>query len=161
MSHDDPTGKDATKKAPDRGGRSFLRTDSFPSLARMGARWTAFSLAARGGLCVSSVVRSGSSTARLFLRVVGMSVTCALVSACWYFQRDGMAVKLFSDFNLCPRNQIVVKPLPPPEPPAGFAGSLSMWHKKYDGWSWYQLEGCGATTVFRCGALGSCRVGMW
>ncbi len=104
----------------------------------------------------SSLLHTGT-----FLRVVGMSVICALVSACWYFQRDGMAVKLFSDFNLCPRERIVVTPVPPPEPPAGFAGSLSMWHKKYDGWAWYQLEGCGATTVFRCGALGSCRVGMW
>jgi hypothetical protein len=51
MSHDAAWTKDATKKPPDRGGRSFLRTGSFPSLARMRARWAAFSLAAAVLLC--------------------------------------------------------------------------------------------------------------
>ncbi len=46
MSHDDPGAKDATKKPPDGGDRSFLRIGSFPSLARMGARCAAFSGAA-------------------------------------------------------------------------------------------------------------------
>ena len=40
MGHGDPSTNDATKTPPDRGGGSF------PSLARMRARWAAFSLAA-------------------------------------------------------------------------------------------------------------------
>jgi hypothetical protein len=51
MSHDDPSTKDATKKAPDCGGSSFLRTGSLPSLARLNVRWTAFSVAAAVLLC--------------------------------------------------------------------------------------------------------------
>ncbi len=46
MSHDDPSTKNAMKKPPDRGERSFLRTGSSPSLARVRARWAAFALAA-------------------------------------------------------------------------------------------------------------------
>ena len=45
MSHDAAWTKDAATKPSDRGGRSFLRTGSSPSRARMGARWAAFSLA--------------------------------------------------------------------------------------------------------------------
>jgi len=50
MSHDDPGAKDATKKPPERGG-SFLRAGSFRSIARIRARWAAFSLAAAVLLC--------------------------------------------------------------------------------------------------------------
>jgi len=46
MSHEAAWTKDATKKPPDRGGRSFLRAGSFPSPARVRVRGAAFSLAA-------------------------------------------------------------------------------------------------------------------
>ena len=97
--------------------------------------------------------------AGLFPRVVAVSVTCTLVSACAYFERYGMAVTLFSRYTLCPADRIAVQPLPPPEPPADFAADpqrLSMWQKENAGWSLYRLEGCGATTVYRCHWLGKC-----
>ncbi len=140
MIHDDPSKKDATKNPPDRGG----------------GRWTAFSLAARGGSCVSDVARYGPSMARLFLRAVGVGVTCTLVSACVGTASPGMAVDLFSYMYLCPADQIAVRPLGPPTPSANFEGSYSMWRKRYAGSYGYQLKGCGHTTEFLCHRLGKC-----
>jgi hypothetical protein len=139
MSDDDPATNDATKNQPHRGG-------------------------ARGGVCVSGVARCGPSMARRFLRAVGVSVTCTLVSACWYSERSSMAVMLFSQINLCPDDRIAVKPVPPPQPPPDLAADsqrFSLWQEKYAGASWYQLEGCGVITVYHCYRQGKCVVGMW
>jgi len=56
MKHDDSSTKDATKRPPDRGGRSFLRTGSSPSVARLSARWAAFSLTSAVLLCDRGVL---------------------------------------------------------------------------------------------------------
>jgi hypothetical protein len=51
VSHDDPSANDAPTNPPDRGGSSLPRTGSLPSLARVRARWTAFSVGAASLLC--------------------------------------------------------------------------------------------------------------
>jgi hypothetical protein len=96
-------------------------------------------------------------------RAALLTAACALLPACWYSARWGMAVMLFSHHTLCPRERISVQEVPDAPPPPDIAADpqrLSMWQDRYGGTTLYRLDGCGQSEVYRCHRLGKCGVDM-
>ncbi len=98
--------------------------------------------------------------ARRFSRVAALSVACALVSACTRGALYDPAVQSFSRINLCPVNRIAARQVKPPPPPADIAEDperLSMWQTRRSGLTFYFVDGCGQSIIYRC-YWGGCKV---
>jgi len=104
------------------------------------------------------------STASGIGRILGAGIICTTVSSSCSHNPYATAVLKFSRYNLCPDDRIAVTRLAPREPPADVAADpqrLAMWREKYEGSSWYRLDGCGATTVYRCAPPITCQSELW